>query len=83
MNYEEEQVIYDLRKKNVAFKDGLIDVAKAKDLGNKSWGKIGFLTNYKGWRLIGLRDYNNTEVKAKEPILIHNPVLKNQRMIMH
>jgi hypothetical protein len=48
----------------------VVNVEKAKDLGNKSWGKIDFLTRNGKGNVIGLRDYsaNQDVVIEKKPI---------------
>lgn len=51
--YSEDEVIRILRKKkSISFINKTIEVFKfADDLGNKSWGKIDFLTNHCGYYL--------------------------------
>jgi hypothetical protein len=86
-NYSEDKVLRDLSAKHVAFSNNgaikTLDVTKAQNLGNKSWGKIGFLQHYCGYTLIGKREYSFHEETEKQPIKIVNPIITNQRRILN
>lgn len=64
--YDEGKVLSQLSKKSVRIDYALkvIEVAKdAQDMGIHSWGKLDFLQNYCGWRVISV---DMTEImKAK------------------
>lgn len=64
--YDEGKVLRQLDKKSVRidYATKVIEVAKeANDIGIHSWGKLDFLQNYCGWKVISV---NMTEImKAK------------------
>lgn len=64
--YDEGKVLSQLDKKSVRidYATKVIEVAKeANDIGIHSWGKLDFLKNYCGWKVISV---NMTEImKAK------------------
>jgi hypothetical protein len=49
-----DEVLRVLAKKGVKFDFNLkiADLKTAKEIGNKSWGKLDFLTNYCGFHII-------------------------------
>ena len=38
----------------------VIDLEKAKEMGNKSWGKVDFLVNYYGFTTIHMKSVNKS-----------------------
>ena len=57
MKYDEQSAKAGLAKKRVFVDAATIDVSRASDLGNSSWGKIDFLVKHKGYHLTGMSEY--------------------------
>jgi hypothetical protein len=65
--YSVDEVIRDLAKKGVAvFSDNRksIFIHKAKDLGNKSFGKIDFLVRHNGYTVADYAEYKKSRIAA-------------------
>ncbi len=51
-----------LEKKGVKFDNNVVDVGKAKQLGNKSWGHVSFFNNIMGMSVVGINAYNKENI---------------------
>lgn len=75
--YDEGKVLRQLDKKSVRinYADHVIEVAKeATDIGIHSWGKLDYLQNYCGWKIITV---NMTEIQ--KAILAEREARKAER----
>lgn len=89
-NYDADECIKILSAKKVIFTDHInespiIDISKASNLGNNSWGRIGYLQRYHGYKLIGLAEYQKQYGEQEEaaPIKLERPLIKNQKKIIN
>ncbi len=82
------KAVQTLSRKGVAIGTATLDVAKAKDLGNKSWGYINKMQKL-GYVLLGLAEYSkkcrkeyyNGESKATEQEAFKIPIVIEERKI--
>lgn len=51
-----------LERKGVKFEGEFLDVSKARELGNKSWGHISFFMNHLEIGVIGIATYNKANI---------------------
>lgn len=87
--YQLEVILQNLKQKKCKISyNGLtyiLDISRAENLGNKSWGKIGYLMGYHDVRLIGRMAYmHKFDTKSEETALkLKNPLIKNQKYIIN
>jgi len=64
--YKKGVRIFDSKVENVS----IVDISKAKDLGNRSWGYIDFFTK-QGYSMIGIVDYNKSNTPIVKEVNYH------------
>ena len=87
MKYSIENVINALARKKCIFQNNgltnIIDISKAENLGNKSWGKIEYLVNYNNFILIGRisHKYEKALEDEKKPFVMKECIMKTSMII--
>jgi hypothetical protein len=88
-NYTQEDVLQALKQKRCKVTyNGLtyiLDVSTAENLGNKSWGKIGYLVGYHDVRLIGKLAYmhKHDDKKEEQGFKMKDPLITNNKLIIN